>query len=94
LSILLNEALAEYYAEQGLGDKAGQGDVILRDAPNTHTRLVFVDAANASFRQALEQSTPPSPRPSAEVFVVLKSKRARQTRLGMLGGVAHLLYKD
>ncbi|MDA5483578.1 hypothetical protein PGS49_23595, partial [Yersinia intermedia] len=94
LSILLNEALAEYYAEQGLGDEASQGDVILRDAPNTHTRLVFVDAANASFRQALEQSTPPSPRPSPEVFVVLKSKRIRKSREVMLNGVAHLLYKD
>ncbi|MDA5483485.1 helix-turn-helix domain-containing protein [Yersinia intermedia] len=94
MSILLNEALAEYYAEQGLGDEVSQGDVILRDAPNTHTRLVFVDAANASFRQVLEQSTPPSPRPSPEVFVVLKSKRARQSRLGMLSGVTHLLYKD
>ncbi|WP_315852515.1 helix-turn-helix transcriptional regulator [Yersinia intermedia] len=94
LSILLNEALAEYYLEQGLGYGVNQADVILRDVPNTHTRLVFVDAANASFRQALEQSTPLKPRSSPEVFVVLKSKRARQVRLGMLGGVAHLLYKD
>ncbi|HHX4812385.1 TPA: helix-turn-helix transcriptional regulator [Yersinia enterocolitica] len=94
LSILLNEALAEYYAEQGVSYEASQGEVILRDAPNTHTRLVFVDAANASFRQVLAQSTPLKPRPSPEVFVVLKSKRVRQSRMGMLGGAAHLLYKD
>lgn len=94
LYILLNEALAEFYIEQGRGYGANQGDVILRDVPNPHTRLVFVDAANASFRQALEQRSPLKPCQSLEVFVVLKSKRVRQPRMGMLNGVAHLLYKD
>ncbi|MCW8114350.1 LuxR C-terminal-related transcriptional regulator [Yersinia intermedia] len=77
-----------------MGYEASQGDVILRDAPNTQTRLVFVDAANASFRQALEPLTPLKPRQPPEVFIVLKSKHVRQPRVGMLSGVAHLLYKD
>ncbi|MDA5494129.1 LuxR C-terminal-related transcriptional regulator [Yersinia intermedia] len=94
LSILLNEALAEYYLEQGRGYGANQGGVTLRDVPNTHTRLVFVDAANASFRQALERRPPLKPRQSPEVFVVLKSKCVCQPRMGMLNGVTHLLYKD
>ncbi|MDA5494668.1 LuxR C-terminal-related transcriptional regulator [Yersinia intermedia] len=94
LSILLNEALREYYLEQGMTFGGGRGEVILRDVPNIHTRLVFVDAANSSFRQSLEQSAQRKPCQSPEVFVVLKSKHIRHPHEMMLSSVTHLLYKD
>lgn len=89
LFILLKEALAEYHAEWG-----GETQIVLKNDLSARTRLVFIDAANDSFHQALAQTTHLKQHRPPGVFIVLNSKNARQPREVVLSTVTHILYKD
>lgn len=94
LFILLNETLAEYYVEQGVDYRLTLGDIVLRDAPNPQTQLVFIDAVNTSFRQAFERMGVLNPRRSPTIFIILKSRHVRRPRGMVLSEAVRILYKD